>query len=121
MPPVNQNSNYKMKKIFTFVAASAMLALVSCGPDAEAEAKRIADSTRAADSIAAIEMAAQAKADSTRMADSMAAVRVKWVADSTRVADSTAEADKKKGGGSKPKAPKNPETPKVGGSRPGVK
>ncbi len=109
-----------MKKIFSFVAVSAMVALVSCGPDAEAEAKRIADSTRAADSIAAIEMAAKAQADSTRMADSMAAVRVKWVADSTRIADSTEAANKGKGG-TKPKAPKNPETPKVGGTRPGAK
>lgn len=109
-----------MKKIFSFVAVSAMVALVACGPSAEDEAKRIADSTRKADSIAAIAAAEAARLDSIHDADSMKAAHDLWVADSTRKADSAAEADKKKGGGTKPKAPKNPETPKVGGTRPGA-
>lgn len=108
-----------MKKIFTFVAVSAMVALVSCGPSAEDEAKRIADSTRKADSVAAVEMAVKKTADSIRMVDSLAAVEVQRKADSARIADSIAEANKKPSGGGKPK-PKNPETPKVGGTRPGA-
>lgn len=108
-----------MKKIFTFVAVSAMVALVSCGPSAEDEAKRIADSTRVADSTAAVAAEAQRKVDSARVADSLAAVEVQRKADSARIADSIAEANKKPSGGGKPK-PKNPETPKVGGTRPGA-
>jgi ABC-type uncharacterized transport system auxiliary subunit len=53
----------KMKKVFAILAASAMLAIVACGPSAEekkkAEEKRIQDSieaaTRNADSLAALE------------------------------------------------------------------
>lgn len=115
--PVNQNSNFKMKKIITFVAVSAMVSLAACG-GGEDEAKRKADSTKAADSVAAAEAAAKAKADSTRMADSMKAVHDKWVADSTHQADSTEEANKKKGT-PKPKTPKPADQPKVGGTRGG--
>lgn len=109
-----------MKKIITFVAVSAMVSLAACGGDAEAEAKRKADSTHAADSIAAAEAAIKAKADSTRMADSMAQVEVQRKADSARIADSIAEANKKPG---KPKTqtPKTPEGPKIGKPKPGAK
>jgi len=52
-----------MKKVLSIVAATAMLAIVACGPSAEEkkkmEEKRIADSieaaTRTADSLAALE------------------------------------------------------------------
>lgn len=107
-----------MKKMFSFVAVSAMVALVSCGPDAEAEAKRIADSTAAADSVAAAVAHVQWVADSTHDADSVKGAYVAWQADSMHDADSAAAAAPK---GGKPKTPpKNPETPKVGGTRPGA-
>jgi hypothetical protein len=109
-----------MKKIISFVAVSAMVSLVACGPSAEDEAKRKADSARVADSIAAIEMAAQRTADSIRMADSLAAVEVQRKADSARIADSIAAASKST---TKPKAtqPKAPEGPKIGKPKPGAK
>jgi hypothetical protein len=88
-----------MKKVLSFVAVSAMLSLAACG-GGEDEAKRKADSTKAADSVAAVEAAAKAKADSTRMADSVAALEVARKADSARVADSMANA---KPTGGKPK------------------
>ncbi len=52
-----------MKKVLSIVAASAMLAIVACGPSAEEKAKMeaqkqadsIAAATRAADSLAALE------------------------------------------------------------------
>jgi ABC-type oligopeptide transport system substrate-binding subunit len=58
----NLKSN-KMKKVLSIVAASAMLAIVACGPSAEEKAKleaqkqadSIAAATRAADSLAALE------------------------------------------------------------------
>lgn len=117
--PVNQNSNQKMKKIFSLVAVSAMVALVACGPSAEEIEKQKQDSIRKADSIAAIEAQAKKTADSLHMVDSLAQVEAQRKMDSARIADSIAAADKNKGG-SKPKAPKNPETPKVGGTRPGA-
>lgn len=88
-----------MKKVLSLVAVSAMLTLAACG-GGEDEAKRKADSTKAADSVAAVEAAAKAKADSTRMADSMANVEMARKADSARVADSIANA---KPTGGKPK------------------
>jgi hypothetical protein len=68
-----------MKKVLSIVAASAMLAIVACGPSAEekkkAEEKRIQDSIEAsqrnADSLAALE-ASMLPADSAA-ADTMAA------------------------------------------------
>lgn len=67
-----------MKKVLSIVAASAMLAIVACGPSAEEkkkmEEKRIQDSIeaaqRTADSLAALE--ASMMPDSTTM-DSAAA------------------------------------------------
>lgn len=61
-----------MKKVLSILAASAMLAIVACGPSAEekkkAEEKRIQDSIEAAqrnaDSLAALE-ASMLPADST--------------------------------------------------------
>ena len=62
-----------MKKVFSFAAIAALtMFAASCG-NGEAEAKRIADSTHMADSLATIAM--QAKADSTHMADSLAAAK----------------------------------------------
>jgi hypothetical protein len=90
LPPVNQKTKNKMKKVLSLVAVSAMLSLAACG-GGEDEAKRKADSTKAA---------AKAKADSTRMADSMANVEMARKADSARVADSIANA---KPTGGKPK------------------
>ncbi|OYU95410.1 MAG: hypothetical protein CFE21_09700 [Bacteroidetes bacterium B1(2017)] len=68
-----------MKKVLSIVAASAMLAIVACGPSAEekkkAEEKRIQDSIEAAqrnaDSLAALE-ASMLPADSAS-ADTAAA------------------------------------------------
>lgn len=108
-----------MKKVITFVAVSAMVSLASCGGGMD-ELKRLADSTLAADSIAAIEMAA--KADSTRGADSLAGLEMQRKADSARVADSIA-AIKPKGGAPKPKPAPGPEQPTIkpnGGGRPGA-
>lgn len=119
MRPVNQNSNFKMKKIITFLAVSAMVSLAACG-NGEEEAKRKADSTKAADSTASANAEAEAKrkADSTHMADSL---RAKYVADSTHMADSTAKANEKKGGSPKPKPAPGPEQPKIKpGGRPGA-
>lgn len=69
-----------MKKVLSIVAASAMLAIVACGPSAEekkkAEEKRIQDSIEAAqknaDSLAQLEQ--QMLPDSTASADTTAAV-----------------------------------------------
>jgi hypothetical protein len=69
-----------MKKVLSIVAASAMLAIVACGPSAEekkkAEEKRIQDSIEAAqrnaDSLAALEQS-MLPADSTATVDTAAA------------------------------------------------
>ena len=70
-----------MKKLAFILAISAATIVTSCGPSAkEKEAKRIADSTRIADSIAMIQAKQQATADSLakvqmiqkRIADSIA-------------------------------------------------
>ena len=111
-----------MKKIFSFVAVSAMVALVSCGPSAEEIAKQKADSTAKADSIAAAEAHVAWVADSTHDADSAKAAHDAWVADSTHDADSAAAAKPKSGGGG-PKPPKGPTQPTIkpnGGGRPGA-
>jgi len=107
-----------MKKLLTLVIAGGMLAFYACGPSkAELEAKRIADSTRVADSLGKIQAEADAKAkhiqDSTDAANAAAKVK----ADSARVADSLAAAKK---GGSKPKPKDKPkDQPKVGSKRGG--
>ena len=80
--------NNQMKKV-VFILSIAVVALVtSCGPSAkEKEAKRIADSTRVADSLAMV-MAQQQKT-----ADSIAQVQMiqKKAADSIAHADSVAK------------------------------
>jgi hypothetical protein len=59
-----------MKKLATLLLAGAVVVLYSCGPSAkEKEAKRIADSTRVADSIAKVQM------EQKRIADSIAKVQ----------------------------------------------
>ncbi len=85
-----------MKKTFLFAAFAAFTLLVSSCGDAEAEAKRLADSTtaateatRIADSVAAATEATEA----TRLADSAAAAT-----EATRIADSVAAAAAKKPG-----------------------
>jgi uncharacterized lipoprotein YajG len=71
-----------MKKL-ALIVASAMLILAGCGPSAkELEAKRIADSTRVADSMAVVQ------AKQKRIADSIAQVQAQ-----KRVADSIAHQD----------------------------
>lgn len=89
LPPVNQNSNHKMKKIITFVAVSAMVALTSCG-GGEDEAARKADSTHDADSVAAAEKEAQRVSDSAHGADSIKGAIEQWRMDSAHDADSIA-------------------------------
>lgn len=83
----------KFNSIIALVLVVA-LAFVSCGGDKEAEAKRIADSTAAADaqkrvddSIANVNAAANAEAEA----------KAKKIADSTRVADSIAALKGSKG------------------------
>jgi hypothetical protein len=70
----------KMKKVFAILAASAMLAIVACGPSAEekkkAEEKRIQDSIEAAQ----------------RNADSLAALEASMMPDSTAASTDTAAA-----------------------------
>ncbi|GAB4134814.1 MAG: hypothetical protein Fur0041_08420 [Bacteroidia bacterium] len=108
-----------MKKVLSFVAISAMIALAACGND-EAEKKRIADSTAAANAADSAAKAEAAKhiADSTAEANRVDSTNK--ANEAKRIADSTEQANAKKGG-SKPKAqPKpNPEKPKVGGVRGG--
>ena len=59
-----------MKKLATLLLAGAVVVLYSCGPSAkEKEAKRIADSTRVADSITKVQM------EQKRIADSIAKVQ----------------------------------------------
>ena len=75
-----------MKKLF-LVMAVASLGFVSCNSstDADAEAKRIEDSTRVADSLAKVSMeAVPAAAD----------LEAKRIADSTHIADSIKNAMK---------------------------
>lgn len=71
-----------MKKLF-LLSVVAGLVITACGPSAEErEAQRIADSTRQADSIAAVEAAQKAQADSIAAA---------------AAADSAAKAEEAKG------------------------
>ncbi len=74
-----------MKKLATILVIAAVAFMTSCGPSAkEKEAKRIADSTRVADSMAMIQ------AQQQRVADSIAKVQAaqKVVADSLAHQDS---------------------------------
>jgi hypothetical protein len=75
----NLKSN-KMKKVLSIVAASAMLAIVACGPSAEEKAKL--EAQKQADSIAA----------ATRAADSLAALEGSMVDTTAVSADTTAAA-----------------------------
>ncbi len=73
-----------MKKIALVLVIAAVALMSSCGPSAkEKEAKRIADSTRVADSMALVQ------AHQQRIADSIAKVQ----AAQKRVADSIAHQD----------------------------
>ena len=59
-----------MKKLTTLMVAAALVLICGCGPSAkEKEAKRIADSTRVADSLAVVQ------ANQKRVADSIAQVQ----------------------------------------------
>jgi len=72
-----------MKKLAVILVIGAVALVSSCGPSAkEKEAKRVADSTRAADSIAMVQ------AHQKRIADSIAMVQTQ-----KRVADSIAHQD----------------------------
>ena len=111
-----------MKKTFLFAAFAAFTLLVSSCGDAEAEAKRLADSTtaaveatRLADSAAAANAAATAAAEAQVLADTAAAVKAR---------EEAAAAASVKKPGKKPKVEpvvptKTTPTPKVGGKRPG--
>ena len=77
-----------MKKLAVILVIGAIALMSSCGPSAkEKEAKRIADSTRVADSIALVQAHMQ------RVADSIANVQAaqKKVADSIAHQDSIAK------------------------------
>jgi len=67
-----------MKKVLSIVAASAMLAIVACGPSAEEKAKM--EAQKQADSIAA----------ATRAADSLAQLESTMVDTTAVSADTTA-------------------------------
>ena len=65
-----------MKKLFYIPAVLAFAVFAACGPSAaEKRAKEVADSTKVADSLAAVQAAEAAKAQAT--ADSLAAVAAK--------------------------------------------
>jgi hypothetical protein len=77
-----------MKKLAALVLAGAVIFMYSCGPsEKEKEAKRIADSTHVADSIA------QVQAEQKRIADSIAKVQ-----EEKKKMDSIAHADSVKKG-----------------------
>ncbi len=76
-----------MKKLFYIPAVLAFAVFAACGPSAaEKETKRLADSTKVADSLAVIQAAEAAKAQAS--ADSLAAVAAASKAQAT--ADSLA-------------------------------
>jgi len=109
-----------MKKTFLFAAFAAFTLLVSSCGDAEAEAKRLADSTTAAVEATRLADSAAAATEATRLADSAIAAAA---TEATRIADSVAAASvKKPGKKAKVEAvvpPTTTPTPKVGGKRPG--
>ena len=101
-----------MKKTFLFAAFAAFTLLVSSCGDAEAEAKRLADSTTAATEAtrladSAIAAAAAAATEATRLADS--AIAAAAATEATRIADSVTAAKTKK---STPKPKTAPEKQK---------
>jgi len=84
-----------MKKLFYIPAVLAFAVFAACGPSAaEKRAKEVADSTRVADSIAAVQQVEAAKAQAA--ADSIAAVEAAAKAQAT--ADSIAAVEAAKGG-----------------------
>lgn len=110
-----------MKKTFLFAAFAAFTLLVSSCGDAEAEAKRLADSTTAAVEATRLADSTAAVTEATRLADS--AIAAAAATEATRIADSVAAASVKKPGKKakvEPVVPtKTTPTPKVGGKRPG--
>ena len=99
-----------MKKTFLFAAFAAFTLLVSSCGDAEAEAKRLADSTTAATEatrLADSAIAVAAATEATRLADS--AIAAAAATEATRIADSVTAAKTKK---STPKPKTAPEKQK---------
>jgi len=94
----NLKINKQMRKLALLLVIGAVAFMTSCGPSAkEIEAKRVADSTKVADSMALVQAAQQ------KIADSIALVQ----AAQKKVADSVAHQDSlKKGLIKKAKAPK---------------
>ena len=91
--------NSTMKKLLTLVLVGGMLSFYACGPNKAELAKREAakaDSTRMADSLANVEMAAKAKATEDSIATANAAAEAAAKAKATE--DSLAAASTKKGG-----------------------
>ena len=95
--------NKQMKKLALILVIGAVAFMTSCGPSAkEIEAKRVADSTKVADSMAKVQ------AEQQRIADSIAKVQ----AAQKKVADSIAHQDSVKKHLIKPaKAAKAPKAP----------
>jgi len=82
--PTLKKIKNKMKKLALILVIGVVGLMTSCGPSAkEKEAKRLADSTRVADSMALVQ------ANQQRVADSIAKVQ----ASQKRVADSIAHQD----------------------------
>ena len=96
-----------MKKTFLFAAFAAFTLLVSSCGDAEAEAKRLADSTTAAVEATRVADSAAAATEATRLADS--AIAAAAATEATRIADSVTAAKTKK---STPKPKTAPEKQK---------
>ena len=97
-----------MKKLATLLVAGAVVLLYACGPSAkEKEAKRIADSTHVADSMAKVQM------EQKRIADSIAKVQ-----EEKRKMDSIAHADSVK---KYPKLFKKPAVKKAEAAKPAAK
>ena len=94
----NLKINKQMRKLALLLVIGAVAFVTSCGPSAkEIEEKRVADSTKVADSMAQVQAAQQ------KIADSIALVQ----AAQKKVADSVAHQDSlKKGLIKKAKAPK---------------
>lgn len=96
-----------MKKTFLFAAFAAFTLLVSSCGDAEAEAKRLADSTTAATEAKRLADSTAAATEATRLADS--AIAAAAATEATRIADSVTAAKTKK---STPKPKTAPEKQK---------
>lgn len=97
LPPLNLNTHIPMKKVSIAMLAAGVIFLASCGGGADADkAKAAADSTRVADSLAAIAAKDQATLDSIAAASAEQA-RL----DSIAAADASASKGGSKGGSSK--------------------